>query len=475
MNFRSHKTKIVCTIGPAIDSPEMMRQMIAAGMDIARLNYSHGDFSYHAANILKLRKAAQDEGRRLTIMADLPGPKMRIGKLDRESYILRTGDELILTTESIIGNYQRVSVSFEPLPRVVKPGDKISLNDGIIQVEVAKVLGNDVVCLIKVGGEIRSNKGLNILDIDLGIDVFTPHDRECLKSALENGVDAVSQSFVNRAQDILALREEAARLGYNPFVIAKIERGEAVRGIDAICAVSDAIMIARGDLGVETDISRIALVQKHLTARANYFGVPVITATQMLESMVSNPLPTRAEVTDVANAILDGTDCVMLSEESAVGKNPVSAVQMLARIAEHTEAQRNDPEIGKPRKDFFRGDADHISDLITHNVSISVEKLHPAMVVANTVTGHTARMIARFKLPVWMLAVASEHSVCQNLQFSSGVFPYQVDDEPQDWDAFIRSVSSDMQLSSHLLILVKGPSNLNPIANHLIEIIDLSN
>jgi len=195
----------------------------------------------------------------------------------------------------------------------------------------------------------------------------------------------------------------------------------------------------------------------------------------MLESMVSNPLPTRAEVTDVANAILDGTDCVMLSEESAVGKNPVSAVQMLARIAEHTEAQRNDPEIGKPRKDFFRGDADHISDLITHNVSISVEKLHPAMVVANTVTGHTARMIARFKLPVWMLAVASEHSVCQNLQFSSGVFPYQVDDEPQDWDAFIRSVTCDMQLSSHLLILVKGPSNLNPIANHLIEIIDLSN
>lgn len=475
MNFRSHKTKIVCTIGPAIDSPGMMRRMIEAGMDIARLNYSHGDFAYHAANILKLRQAAREAGRRLTIMADLPGPKMRIGKLDRESYILRTDDELILTTERIIGNYHRVAVSFEPLPRVVKPGDKISLNDGIIQVEVEKVEGSEVFCRIKIGGEIRSNKGLNILDIDLGIDVFTPHDRECLKSALQNGVDAVSQSFVNRAEDILALREEAARLGYKPFVIAKIERGEAVRGIDSIIQVSDAIMIARGDLGVETDISRIALVQKHLSSRANYFGVPVITATQMLESMVSNPLPTRAEVTDVANAILDGTDCVMLSEESAVGNYPLNAVQMLVRIAEHTEAQRRDPEIGKPRGDFFHSDADHISDLITQNVSFSVERLKPAMVVANTVTGHTARMISRFKLPVWILAVTCEHSVCQNLQFSSGVFPLQVDAEPEDWDAFIKSVTHDLKLSSHLLILVKGPSNLNPGANHLLEVLDLRN
>ena len=475
MNFRSHNTKIVCTIGPAIDSPEMLLQMIEAGMDIARLNYSHGEFSTHAANIAKLRQAAKEVGRRLTIMADLPGPKMRIGKLDRESYTLRTNDELILTTEQIIGNFNRVSVSFEPLPRVVKPGDKISLNDGIIQVEVEKVEGTEVFCRIKVGGEIRSNKGLNILDIDLGIEVFTPHDRDCLKSALENGVDAVSQSFVNRAEDILALREEAARLGYKPFVIAKIERGEALRRIDEIIEVSDGIMIARGDLGVETDISRIALAQKHLTARANYFGIPVITATQMLESMVSNPLPTRAEVTDVANAILDGSDCVMLSEESAVGKYPLNAVRMLAKIAEHTEAQRQDPEIGKPRKDFFRSDTVHISDLLTHNVSLSVEKLQPALVVVNTLTGHTARMISRFKLPVWMLAVTCEPSVCQGLQFSSGVFPYQVKEEPEDWDAFIRSITRNIQLTSNLLILVEGPSPRNPRANHRLEILDLSN
>ncbi|HPM05169.1 MAG TPA: pyruvate kinase, partial [Candidatus Cloacimonas sp.] len=455
--------------------PEMLLQMIEAGMDIARLNYSHGEFSTHAANIAKLRQAAKEVGRRLTIMADLPGPKMRIGKLDRESYTLRTNDELILTTEQIIGNFNRVSVSFEPLPRVVKPGDKISLNDGIIQVEVEKVEGTEVFCRIKVGGEIRSNKGLNILDIDLGIEVFTPHDRDCLKSALENDVDAVSQSFVNRAEDILALREEAARLGYKPFVIAKIERGEALRRIDEIIEVSDGIMIARGDLGVETDISRIALAQKHLTARANYFGIPVITATQMLESMVSNPLPTRAEVTDVANAILDGSDCVMLSEESAVGKYPLNAVRMLAKIAEHTEAQRQDPEIGKPRKDFFRSDTVHISDLLTHNVSLSMEKLQPALVVVNTLTGHTARMISRFKLPVWMLAVTCEPSVCQGLQFSSGVFPYQVKEEPEDWDAFIRSITRNIQLTSNLLILVEGPSPRNPKANHRLEILDLSN
>jgi pyruvate kinase len=453
----------------------MMRSMIEAGMDIARLNYSHGEFATHNQNIIKLRQAAMEAGRRLCIMADLPGPKMRIGKLDRESYILRTNDELILTTEQITGNYHRVAVSFEPLPRVVKPGDKISLNDGIIQVEVERTEGSEVYCRIKVGGEIRSNKGLNIIDIDLGIDVFTSHDRDCLKSALEGGVDAVSQSFVNRAADVVALREEAARLGYKPFVVAKIERGEAVERIDEIIGVSDAIMIARGDLGVETDISRIALVQKHLTARASYFGIPVITATQMLESMVSNPLPTRAEVTDVANAILDGTDCVMLSEESAVGKYPLNAVRMLAMIARHTEAKRRDPEIGRPQPALFRSDAVHLSDLIAQNVAHSVEKLDPALVVANTVTGHTARMIARFKLPVWVLAVASEHAVCQGLQFSSGVFPWQAEEEPEDWDAFIRSVTAGMRLSSELLILVEGPSARNPKANHRLEILDLSN
>jgi len=274
MKMRSHLCKIVCTIGPATETPQQMQALIDAGMDIARLNYSHGDFEYHAQNIKKLRQAAQDCGRRITIMADLPGPKMRIGKLDQEIIYLKPEDDLILTNQTILGDYNRISVTFESLPQVVKPQDIIFLSDGLIQLEVKRVEDTEIYCKIIVGGELRSNKGLNLRGVDLGISAFTGHDRECLAAALESGVDAVSQSFVCKAEDIVGMRKAAQELGYDPFVIAKIERAEAVKRIDEIIQVSDGIMIARGDLGVETRIERIALVQKQVMARANHFGKP---------------------------------------------------------------------------------------------------------------------------------------------------------------------------------------------------------
>ena len=334
------KTKLVCTIGPASASSEIMVQMLRAGMNIARLNFSHGDFSWHKTAIDSLRRAARTAGRPVTIMADLPGPKMRIGQLSEEPVELMRGDAFTLTTLEIIGDRQRAFVNYPRLTMDVKPGDTLFLNDGIIQLEVVTVEGSEVRCRVLVGGELRSHKGLNMPGIELGVSAFTEQDHACLKFALENGVNAVSQSFVETSADIEAVRKAAALLGFHPFIIAKIERAGALDHIDEILKAGDGIMIARGDLGVETPIERIAMVQKQLIVRANLFGKPVITATQMLESMVDHFRPTRAEATDVANAILDGTDCVMLSEESAMGKYPVEAVNMLSKIAVATEPYR---------------------------------------------------------------------------------------------------------------------------------------
>ncbi|MDI3504342.1 MAG: pyruvate kinase [Candidatus Cloacimonadota bacterium] len=471
MKTRSHLCKIVCTIGPATDTLQKMEALIEAGMDIARLNYSHGDFEYHAHNIKKLRQAAINCGRQLSIMADLPGPKMRIGKLREEIIYLKPEDNLILTTEPVLGDYNRISVTFPSLPQVVKPQDIIFLSDGMIQLQVDRVGGSEIYCKIRVGGELRSNKGLNLSGVDLGISAFTEHDRECLASALGNQVDAVSQSFVCKAEDLISMRQAAQEMGYDPFVIAKIERAEAVKRIDEIIQVSDGIMIARGDLGVETRIERIALVQKQIMARASHFGKPVIIATQLLESMTRNPLPTRAEATDVANAILDGTDCLMLSEESAIGRYPNLAVEMLAKIASCVEENRAlDAQVESPQ-DFFREDATHITKLISYNVSFSVHRLKPKLVVANTETGYTARMISRFLIPVWIVARCSKHRVCQGLQFSYGVYPVLMPEEPEDSDSFVTKLMQEFEIPDGRVILVEGPSADDIHANHKIEIL----
>lgn len=474
MPYRDHKTKLVCTIGPASATPEMMFKLISAGMDIARLNYSHGDFASHAEVIKNLRFAANQAGRRITIMADLPGPKIRLGKLKESSYALESGDNLTLSTRQFVGDASRISVSFAKLPRVVHAGDIIYLNDGIVQVKVLEVQDTEIRTVVLVGGELRSHKGLNLPGINLGISAFTKHDRECLKSALENGVDAISQSFVDEAKDVIAVRKAAAKLGYHPFIIAKIERLDALPRMDEILAASDGVMIARGDLGVEIPIERLAVVQKQLIARANLFGKPVITATQMLESMLNNPRPTRAEATDVANAVLDGTDCLMLSEESAIGNYPLAAVTMLGKIAAATEPHRNTIHPGKRASDFYRSDATHITDVVSHSVYQSVEHLKPSLVVAQTVSGHIARMISRFKLPVWITALSRDHAVCQALQFSYGVFPLHQDFHPVNWREFLSLQMQENKLEAGTAIVVEGPSPENPDANHRVEIVKLT-
>jgi pyruvate kinase len=461
----SNKTKIVATIGPASESPDMLKRLVLAGMNVARLNFSHGDFASHAGRIAGIRAAANATGRRVAIMADLPGPKMRVGKIEPEPIQLLPEGKFTLTSDDIVGNEHRVGMSFARLPAVVKAGDRLFLNDGLVQLIVGEVAGNDVRCKVVVGGELRSRKGLNLPGIDLGISAFTDHDRACLEFALENGVDAVSQSFVETASDIEAVRTAARAKGKNPFIIAKIERSGAIRNFEAILQATDGIMVARGDLGVEVPIEQMAILQKQLIDRASDAGKPVITATQMLESMTTSRLPTRAESTDVANAVLDGTDCIMLSGESAVGKYPEEAVAMLAKIAAFTEAHRpryrpQNPEAAARRKPGTAEEA--VASVVEH----ALETVPCAAVFVPTRTGTQARMIARFNPATWIVAMSRDAAVLQGLAFSYGVHPVDVAHETQGWDALARNWLREHRLPGKVAIVVTGPSTRTDDAEH---------
>ena len=473
MTLPLHKTKIVATVGPASSSNVMLEKMIRAGMNVARLNFSHGDFADHRRAIENIRAASQTVGQPVAIMADLPGPKIRIGTLAPDRVELKAGDPFTLTTDSIVGDQTRASISFARLPHVVKRGDVLSLNDGYIQLEVAEVSGADVECVVLAGGELRSRKGVNLPGIDLGIRAFTARDRECLEFALQHGVDSVSQSFVENAEDLHIVREAAAELGHAPFVVAKIERSRALERLDEILDAADGVMIARGDLGVEVPIDRIAVVQKDIMRRANQRAKPVITATHMLESMSNHRLPTRAEATDVSNAILDGTDCLMLSGESATGDFPVESVAMLSRIAETVEATRRHVGV----KEMFAGidltGKIRPVHLVLVSIEASLDYLKPAAVFTRAVDGSSARRLAAFRLPVWTVALCSNAKTEQDLLFSSGVVAVRAPIEAASWNADVKNYTQHHQLPGEFAILVEGPSADDLDSNHRMEIIDL--
>jgi len=476
-----HKTKIVATIGPASESPEMLKRLMRAGLNVARLNFSHGDLAGHGERIARIRAAEKATGCRVAIMADLPGPKMRLGKIEPEPIRLAPGVPFILTSDDIVGDARRVSMSFEPLPRVVKHGDRLLLNDGQVQLIVDRVQGNDVHCITAVGGELRSKKGLNLPGIILGISAFTDRDRECLAFALAHGVDAISQSFVERAADIEAVRAAAAALGRNPFIIAKIERCDALIHLDEIVQASDGIMVARGDLGVEVPIEQIAVIQKQIIAKATAAGKPVITATQMLESMTVSRLPTRAEATDVANAILDGTDCIMLSGESAMGLFPEESVAMLARIAASAEAYRDAARLKvttpaeHPSPTAPTAPETDPDEAMADVVQYAIQHTPASAVFVPTRTGTTARMISRFKPRVWIVAISPDTAVCQSLAFSYGVRALHSELEQENWRDFTASWLTDNALPVRLAVLVAGPSPQNPDANLRIEFLHVWN
>jgi len=473
MNLPQKKTKVVCTIGPASQSRTVLERMIRNGMNVARLNFAHGDFDSHRQLIADIRSAAASVGERVALLADLPGPKMRIGHLVEEPIELERDQSFALVPGDLTGDARGVSISFGGLPQVVRPGNTIFLNDGLIQLRVERVEDGVVHCRVVAGGQLRSQKGVNFPDIDLGISAFTDRDRECLQFALSEGVDAIGESFVQGPDDVKALRRAAAELGHDPFVIAKIERSAALAHIDAILHEVDGIMVARGDLGVEVPIEEIAVVQKGLIRKANLAGKPVITATQMLLSMVNNRRPTRAEVADVSNAILDGTDAIMLSEESASGAYPAEAVAVMTRIARVAEAHLNAQPV---REALSVAEAEGelgVEDLISLSVHATVKRLTPAAVITPTETGATARRIARFRLPVWIAGISANESTCQRLQFSYGVYPVYQPSYPENLEAYAREGLARLGFKKGLVILTQGPSAGNPGGTNRMEIIDL--
>jgi len=469
MLMPSNKTRIVCTIGPASDNAATLDAMLRAGMNIARLNFSHGDFESHGRTIKNLREASERTKLRLAIMADLPGPKMRIGEMEQEPVELLEGDKLTLTTQDIVGTKERVSVTLKELPDIVKPEDKLFLNDGLISLRVDAIDATEVHCEVRSGGELRARKGLNLPGIEFSMGVFTARDKECLEFAASQKLDAISQSFVSSEEDIKQVKQACETLDFNPFIIAKIERSNALDKLDQILQEADGLMVARGDLGVETPISGMAVIQKNIMGKANRAGKPVITATQMLESMTTNRRPTRAEATDVANAILDGTDAVMLSGESAMGRYPVDAVKMLAQIATDTEPSRRPAE-----RDQRMRDDTCVSDLIAHSLQMAIQRLNPVAVIIPTRTGNMARNVARFRPKTWITAFSCREQTCQNLMFSYGVFPVLVEEEFQDWDPFTREWLKKQNRTAGLAALTQGPSPEHPDTSHRMEIINLN-
>ncbi|RME91624.1 MAG: pyruvate kinase [Verrucomicrobia bacterium] len=472
MSLPAHKTKLVATIGPASRRPETLEALIRAGMGIARLNFSHGTFEQHQATARAVRAAAERVGRPVTLLADLPGPKLRIGELRPDPLELRAGDTFVLTPGTGPGGPEGASVDFPDLPRVLRPGSPVYLNDGLVRLRVERIEGTQVRCRVEAGGELRSRKGLNLPELDDDVPAFTAHDRECLRCALEAGIEAVSQSFVSSAADIAALRQTARQWGANPFVIAKIERAPALRRLDAILEAADGLMVARGDLGVETPIEELALLQKRIVAAARQAGKPVIVATQMLESMTQSPQPTRAEATDVANAVLDGADALMLSAETAVGRFPVEAVATLARIAAATEPHR---ETAGSCLTVAADSGDRppsVADLLAAGVESILERAEVAAVVVPTRSGATARSLARFRLPVWIAAFSPDAQTCAGLQFSYGVMPRRIGETGAGWDRVAADWVKENRLAGRLVLLVQGPSALHPERHHCIELIE---
>ena len=343
--MNSRHSKIVCTIGPATRNPRMIRKLIEAGMDVARLNFSHGSHEEHGENIAMLRDAGVAIKKPLAILIDLQGPKIRTGAMATgEKVLLRAGQKFTITTAKVLGDSTRVSTIFKPLPQEVKSGDRILLADGLIELLVDRVRGQEVICQVANGGLLGQHKGINLPGVKLRVPALTEKDRMDLRFALKHGADYIAVSFVRRAEDVMLAKSLIKRAGKDTPVIAKLEKPEAIENLEAILTVADGVMVARGDLGVEMNPERVPVVQKTIIARAREFRRPVITATQMLESMTENPRPTRAEASDVANAIFDGSDAVMLSAETATGKYPVDAVSMMARIsAKRKGVSRNIP------------------------------------------------------------------------------------------------------------------------------------
>ena len=418
MIFR--RTKIVCTIGPASDSDEMIAKLITAGMNVARVNFSHGTHEYHRGVIRRIKRVRRALNKPVAILQDLQGPKIRVGIIGSGIVELKPGQKFVLTADNVSGDGNRASVSLKSLPHEVSTGHPILLADGNIELRVEKIVPPDIQCRVIVGGLLSSHKGINLPGSEVHVDSMTKKDRKDIVVGLEEGVDAIALSFVRKVNDVMAARKVIKDHDGSVPIVAKIEKHEAVVNIDSIVAASNAVMVARGDLGVEIDLERVPLVQKAIIRKCNALGKPVITATQMLQRMVDNPRPTRAEATDVANAILDGTDAVMLSEETAVGKYPIEAVMMMDRIARSAESALDEMKFENIP---VENDTD---DAISRSSYFIAKEIGPAAIIIPTWTGSTACLVARFRPKQPIIATTPNEGALDFLALCWGVVPLQI-------------------------------------------------
>jgi pyruvate kinase len=419
----SRHSKIVCTIGPATRSPRMIRKLMQAGMNVARLNFSHGTHEEHAESFSILRETAVAMKKPVAILADLQGPKIRTGALaGGGAVLLRAGQRFVITTAKVLGDSTRVNTTFHPMPREVKRGDRILLSDGLIELRVESTTAHEVICQVANGGLLGENKGINLPGVKLRVPALTDKDREDLRFALSKGADYIAVSFVRRPEDVLLAKALVKRAKEDTPVIAKLEKPEAIENLEEILRVADGVMVARGDLGVEMRPECVPVVQKNIIARARENRRPVITATQMLESMTENPRPTRAEASDVANAIFDGSDAVMLSAETATGKYPVEAVGMMARIIEEAEASIQ--EFPRPAGTERLKVAETVAELVCH----ASRELHMKVIAVFTHSGFTARLVSRYRPLVPIVAFSPEVATRRRMALLWGVTPRSIVD-----------------------------------------------
>lgn len=432
------KTKIVCTIGPSSESLENTKKLIQAGMNVARLNFSHGDFEEHGNRIKNIRKANEELGTSVAVLLDTKGPEIRLGKLKEEPIELVQGDAITLTTEEILGDRTRIPITYNNLPNDITVGSTVLIDDGLIGLTVEAIEGTEIHCRIINNGPIKSKKGVNAPGVKISLPGITEKDAGDIVFGIEQGVDFIAASFVRKASDVLEIREllEKHNAGHIQ-IISKIENQEGVDNLDEILEVSDGLMVARGDLGVEIPAEEVPLVQKMMIKKCNHAGKPVITATQMLDSMQRNPRPTRAEASDVANAIFDGTDAIMLSGETAAGKYPVESVQTMSRIAERTEEALEYREIFTKQANAQKTS---VTEAVSQAVANSALDLNAKAIITSTQSGFTARVVSKYRPKAPIIAVTPDETVMRRLALGWGVFPVKGQDASSTDEMFENAV-----------------------------------
>lgn len=434
------KTKIICTIGPATESKDMIKQLINAGMNVARINFSHGVKEDHKGKIEAIKEAREELGTFTAILLDTKGPEIRTGRFAEPEVLLTEGQKFILTSDERIGDSEGCQISYAGLASDVKVGDKIRIDDGLIGLVVDEIKGNDIICTVENSGIVKNNKGINVPNVNIKLPSLTEKDKEDIVFGIENGIDYIAASFVRKKDDVLAIRKLLAENGGDEIrIISKIENKEGLNNIDEIIEVSDGIMVARGDLGVEIPEEEVPLAQKMIIKKCNSLGKIVVTATQMLDSMMRNPRPTRAEVTDVANAIFDGTDAIMLSGETAAGKYPLESIRKMVDIALSTEAAMDCSYI---RARIVDAKVDVVADAIGNCTVLAAGQVDAGAILTPTTSGKTAFLVAKFRPETPIIALTYQENVARRLSLCWGTTAIMIDEEEHSKEIYASSIAA---------------------------------